>query len=60
MASLFKCDEINPPVIYYNASQSWDNTTSRYSKAPQVSLYGATWSLHGIAALSNDARQEIW
>lgn len=56
------CNETNPAVIYYNASQSWDETANDTASlsfiGSQVSFYGVTGPWHGIAAVSIDAQQE--
>jgi hypothetical protein len=52
------CNETNPPVTYYNASQHWTSTTgdraSLSFSGTRVALYGAVAPWHGIAAVSVD------
>jgi len=56
------CNETNPVVTYYNASQSWDNITNGYVTlaftGTQVQFYGVTANHHGIGAVSIDGGAE--
>lgn len=56
------CNETNPTVTFYNASQSWDNTLNDYVTISftgvQFSLYGATDPRDGIGAVSIDGGAE--
>lgn len=56
------CNETNPTVIFYDASQHWDKTandtvTLTFS-GTQIKLYGATGPWHGIGAVSIDGGAE--
>lgn len=56
------CNETNPTVTFYNASQSWDNVANDYVTISftgvQFKLYGATDPRDGIGAVSIDGGAE--
>jgi mannan endo-1,4-beta-mannosidase len=56
------CDETNPVVTYYNASQSWDSTSndsvSVAFTGTQIQFHGVTGPAHGIGAVSIDGGAE--
>lgn len=56
------CNETNPSVSFYNASQSWDNVTNDYVtisfSGVQFNLYGVTDPRDGINAVSIDGGPE--
>jgi len=60
--SCTNCNETNPTVIFYNASQHWDkvanDTAMLIFSGTQIKFYGVTASWHGIGAVSIDGGAE--
>ncbi len=60
--SCTNCNETNPTVIFYDASQHWDATTNDTAtlifSGTQIKFYGATASWHGTGAVSIDGGTE--
>lgn len=60
--SCTNCNETNPTVYYYDASQHWDpkstDTATITFSGTQIKFYGATAYWHGIGAISIDGGAE--
>ncbi len=60
--SCTNCNETNPTVTFYDASQHWDprstDTATITFSGTQIKFYGATASWHGIGAISIDGGAE--